>query len=69
MADLRYNTQLLTDIATAIEKLPAAGLNLPTLINPGEAGDLAIGKQLIDGDGNLIIGTADAPPRAEENYF
>lgn len=69
MADLRYNTELLNDIATAIANLPIAGLNLPTLVNPGQARDLAIGKQLIDGDGNLIIGTADVPLRSEENYF
>lgn len=31
--------------------------NLPSLTNPGTAADLLSGKQLIDGDGNVVTGT------------
>lgn len=33
------------------------GIELPDLTNPGTAADLVEGKQLIDGDGNVITGT------------
>ena len=34
-----------------------SGVSLPTLSNPGTAGDLISGKELIDGSGNKITGT------------
>ena len=34
------------------------GVTLPTLNNPGTSSDLALGKQLIDGNGNIVEGTA-----------
>lgn len=37
------------------------GANLPTLTNPGTAGDLLSGKQLIDQDGNVVNGTLMVP--------
>lgn len=33
------------------------GKKLPKLDNPGGAGDLLVGKQLVDADGNLLTGT------------
>ena len=33
------------------------GIKLPTLSNPGSAGDLLTGKQLIDANGNILTGT------------
>lgn len=33
------------------------GVDLPTLTNPGTATDLVEGKQLIDGEGNIVEGT------------
>lgn len=33
------------------------GIKLPTLSNPGAAGDLLTGKQLIDQDGNILTGS------------
>ena len=33
------------------------GIKLPTLSNPGAAGDLLSGKQLIDSNGNVLTGT------------
>lgn len=33
------------------------GIQLPSLTTPGTAADLLIGKQLIDGDGNIVDGT------------
>lgn len=38
------------------------GIQLPTLTSPGTAADLLAGKQLIDGDGNIIEG-AYTPPK------
>ena len=35
----------------------SGGIQLPTLTNEGNAKDLLAGKQLIDGDGNIITGT------------
>ena len=40
---------------------PNNGVELPELTNPGTAGDLASGKQLIDADGNVVTGTALIP--------
>ena len=39
-----------------------AGTKLPALSNPGTAGDLLTGKQLIDGSGNVVTGTFEAIP-------
>lgn len=33
------------------------GIELPELTNPGDAGDLLTGKQLIDAEGNVLTGT------------
>jgi hypothetical protein len=35
------------------------GVNLPTLSNEGSAADLLSGKQLIDGEGNVVTGTIE----------
>lgn len=50
------------DLQTILDKvneLPEAteGVELPTLTNEGTAADLLSGKQLIDGDGNIVTGT------------
>lgn len=42
---------------TGTHECEAGGVELPTLENPGSAGDLASGKQLIDQNGNIVIGT------------
>lgn len=47
---------LLANLPGAIESIPK-GMELPTLTNPGKAGDLAEGKQLIDQNGNVVTGT------------
>lgn len=47
---------LIAQIQTALEG-KAAGVKLPTLTNEGAATDLLAGKQLIDGDGNVVRGT------------
>ena len=43
-------------MADTVRNIPSDGVTLPTLTNPGSAGDLADGKQLIDGSGNVIRG-------------
>jgi hypothetical protein len=40
----------------------AGGATLPTLTNAGVASDLALGKQLIDGSGNIVTGTHECAP-------
>lgn len=37
--------------------LNADGVKLPELSNPGAADDLVVGKELIDGAGNVVVGT------------
>lgn len=39
----------------------SGGAQLPTLSNPGKAADLALGKELLDGNGNIVTGTALIP--------
>lgn len=47
-----------TAMAEAIAAIEAGGgVELPELTNPGTTFDLAEGKQLIDGDGNVVVGT------------
>ena len=47
-----------TAMAEAVAAIEAGGgVELPELTNPGTAGDLVAGKQLIDGDGNVVVGT------------
>lgn len=55
-----------TDFPTKIEDVynvgyeagSNSGITLPTLTNPGTAADLLAGRQLIDGNGNIVEGTA-----------
>lgn len=46
----------LPQLSDAIDSIPT-GIQLPTLINPGAASDLLVGKELIDQDGNVVTGT------------
>lgn len=57
-----YNTQLQSnniDLQTVLQTLQtkAAGVKLPELTNEGIALDLLFGKELIDQDGKVVIGT------------
>lgn len=59
-----YNSQLQsnnTDLQTVLQTLQtkASGTKLPELTNEGSAADLLSGKELIDGDGNKVIGTIE----------
>lgn len=52
------NTTKLQSLIDKINALPeAGGIELPALTNEGAAADLLSGKQLIDGDGNIVTGT------------
>lgn len=53
------DTLSLDGMAKAIGDIPT-GVELPELTAEGAASDLRSGKQLIDGDGNIITGTAAA---------
>jgi hypothetical protein len=48
---------LIQQIEAALEGKTAGGTQLPTLKNPGTAEDLAKGKELIDADGNVVVGS------------
>ena len=45
-----------SELSNAINSI-STGIQLPTLINPGTASDLLVGKELIDQDGNVVTGT------------
>lgn len=55
-AELRRNNEDLRSILDAANTLPD-GVELPELENEGSAADLLNGKQLIDGEGNVVTGT------------
>lgn len=51
-------TDIINQIASVLEgKASGDGVELPELTNPGTAADLVIGKELIDGNGNVVVGT------------
>lgn len=56
MSQLDRNTATLNELLELAQNLPEAGTALPELSNPGTAADLLAGKELIDGDGNIIEG-------------
>ena len=45
------------DLAAEIKENISVGMELPELTNPGESTDLLSGKELIDSDGNIVVGT------------
>ena len=49
---------IIRQIKTVLEDR-ATGIELPTLVNEGQASDLVYGKQLIDQDGNIVTGTVE----------
>lgn len=54
---LSNNITNLQNILSTINSLPEAGTDLPELTNEGSAPDLLSGKELINSDGNIVIGT------------
>lgn len=68
---IKNNTTSLQSLLDAVNALPEAGgvVELPELTNEGTAADLSAGKQLIDGEGNIVVGTAKELPNAEESPF
>lgn len=58
-SNLKTNTTSLQELLTVVNNLPEAsnGVELPTLTNEGTAADLLSGKELIDGEGNVVTGT------------
>lgn len=57
---IKNNTTSLQSLLELVNALPDAGgggVELPELTNEGTASDLLSGKQLIDGDGNVVTGT------------
>ena len=58
-AQLQENNADLQEILDTVNALPEVGdgVELPELTNPGTAGDMAEGKELIDSNGNVVTGT------------
>nr|DAJ54046.1 MAG TPA: tail protein [Bacteriophage sp.] len=54
---LSGNTTLLTQLGSILANKAAGGVDLPTLQNPGDAGKLLAGYQLIDQSGQAVTGT------------
>ena len=55
---IKNNTTSLQNLLNAVNALPeAGGVELPKLTNPGTADTLLLNKQLIDGEGNVVVGT------------
>ena len=50
------DTYYVSELSDAIGRIPT-GTRLPTLTNPGTSSDLLSGKELIDQNGNKVIGT------------
>lgn len=56
MSQLDKNTATLQELIEIANALPEAGAALPELTNPGYATGLELGKELIDADGNIVVG-------------
>lgn len=54
---LKTNTNTINEILNTINNLPEAGTDLPELTNEGTAADLLSGKELINSEGEKVIGT------------
>lgn len=56
---IKQNTSSLQEVLNIVNNLPEAstGVELPELSNEGSASDLLSGKELIDGEGNVVTGT------------
>ena len=53
----------------AVESIPTGGVELPGLTNPASDTDLAIGKELIDQNGNVVTGTLYELDSIDESIF
>lgn len=56
MSKLSSNTANLRELLEAVNALPEP-VALPELTNPGTASELLKGKELIDGEGNVVVGS------------
>ena len=57
MSNILNNTTSLQEVLEALQNKAVGGIELPELTNEGTAADLLSGKQLIDGEGNIVTGT------------
>lgn len=67
-SELTTQDDLISQIQTALEG-KASGVTLPTLTNPGTAENLEEGYELIDGTGNIIVGTHICESGAASNMI
>ena len=54
---IKQNITSLQNLLEQVNNLPEAGTDLPELSNEGIADDLVTGKELINGEGNIVTGT------------
>ena len=71
---IKNNTTSLQELLEAVNNLPNAGsggVDLPELTNEGTESDLMLGKELIDGDGRVVIGsfTIDSELTAQDDLI
>ena len=68
---IKNNISSLQEVLNTINSLPEAGTDLPELSNEGTASDLLSGKQLIDGEGNVVNGafTIDEELTTQDNLI
>lgn len=66
VAEVQQQSTIINRIKEALQdKTAGGGVELPSLTSPGAAEDLVQGKQLIDGDGNVVDGTLVVPTLAD----
>lgn len=74
-AQLKEPEKITARVNPVVVQSGGGGVNLPELTNEGQASDLMEGKELIDGEGNVVTGTyvpldtSDATAAADEIFL
>lgn len=68
-SELDTQDNLISQIQSALAGKSAGGVTLPTLSNPGTSDELMYGYELIDEDGNIVVGTHVCSGGSGEIYY